>query len=504
MQPSRVESSRPTAAMPALAAALTYAAAAWGNATDTMGQRTFMRITPRGTECIHETAPMTAANPLPRLAPRADELLWSRYLEWPIFTTTEINIPSGSLFTGTYLNDPKEAEFITLESDGTPTWIYPGTQFEVAAARNADVLAAVDFDGANITLYKWHAGSDVPDWSYVIKAASLGSYRPLAISPDGSIIAAWVTMQDVANFSRLYWFSPDSSTPLGTFDDSPGTFARNLSLSAHGEYVGLMSGAMVHVIDTSNGSVRYSISAGASNDAMAISGDGSYLAYGWLTLYVRQWNGSTYQFLFSRPGGGDYLRHCLFSPDSSALVTAWNPTTHLQNRIELHELPSSTPAWVYEYKYGGGTYQDVVDNMAMTNDGDLIAVASWGDMKDTNPEVHVFDRADGEPIYTFNTPGSMFDVDIARDDDGSVYVTACGKHVHANQQGHGGDLYAMKLVLAIPGDINGDGVVDTLDLLEVLSAWGDCPDPPAECPADLNGDGVVDVLDLLIVLGNWT
>ncbi len=50
-----------------------------------------------------------------------------------------------------------------------------------------------------------------------------------------------------------------------------------------------------------------------------------------------------------------------------------------------------------------------------------------------------------------------------------------------------------------PEDINGDGVVDVLDLLAVLSAWGDCPG----CEEDVNGDGVVDVLDLLAVLGAW-
>jgi len=54
------------------------------------------------------------------------------------------------------------------------------------------------------------------------------------------------------------------------------------------------------------------------------------------------------------------------------------------------------------------------------------------------------------------------------------------------------------------GDITGDGVVDTLDLLALLADWGPCPDPPADCPADLDGDGVVDVLDLLILLGSWT
>ncbi len=54
------------------------------------------------------------------------------------------------------------------------------------------------------------------------------------------------------------------------------------------------------------------------------------------------------------------------------------------------------------------------------------------------------------------------------------------------------------------GDLTGDGLVDILDLLDLLSAWGPCPDPPADCPADLYEDGMVDVVDLLILLGNWS
>ena len=55
----------------------------------------------------------------------------------------------------------------------------------------------------------------------------------------------------------------------------------------------------------------------------------------------------------------------------------------------------------------------------------------------------------------------------------------------------------------IPGDVNGDGVVNTEDLLLLLGSWGPCPDPPEECPADFNGDGFVNTGDLLILLGNW-
>ena len=51
-----------------------------------------------------------------------------------------------------------------------------------------------------------------------------------------------------------------------------------------------------------------------------------------------------------------------------------------------------------------------------------------------------------------------------------------------------------------PGDANGDGTVNVMDLLAVIQAWGACS---GDCPADLNGDGTVNVMDLLMVLENW-
>ena len=57
--------------------------------------------------------------------------------------------------------------------------------------------------------------------------------------------------------------------------------------------------------------------------------------------------------------------------------------------------------------------------------------------------------------------------------------------------------------VTILGDIDGDETVGILDLLQLLAAWGPCPDPPDECPADFNGDGNVGILDLLTLLANW-
>lgn len=49
------------------------------------------------------------------------------------------------------------------------------------------------------------------------------------------------------------------------------------------------------------------------------------------------------------------------------------------------------------------------------------------------------------------------------------------------------------------GDLNCDGVINVMDLILLLTAWGPC----SGCPADLNSDGQVNVTDLLLLLTNW-
>ena len=54
------------------------------------------------------------------------------------------------------------------------------------------------------------------------------------------------------------------------------------------------------------------------------------------------------------------------------------------------------------------------------------------------------------------------------------------------------------------GEREGEGVDSIRDLMILLSAWGDWPDPRDECPADLDLDGAVGILDLLTLLANWS
>ena len=69
----------------------------------------------------------------------------------------------------------------------------------------------------------------------------------------------------------------------------------------------------------------------------------------------------------------------------------------------------------------------------------------------------------------------------------------------------GGDIFAQNVredgALGLrSGDVNGDHIVNTEDLLLLLADWG-CAG--ASCPGDLNGDGGTNTADLLLLLAGW-
>ncbi len=67
-----------------------------------------------------------------------------------------------------------------------------------------------------------------------------------------------------------------------------------------------------------------------------------------------------------------------------------------------------------------------------------------------------------------------------------------GFKVGVAQLGHSVTVVAM-------GDVDGNGTVNTTDLLAVIGEWGACDD----CLEDLDGDGMVGVGDILQVIADW-
>lgn len=376
-------------------------------------------------------------------------VVWSRYLTDAIYQTTA-NTVNGYVFAGTYLNPPQEAELFALAGGGTPEWGFPGTAFFTDAGDASFTLAAVDRTAAGIDIHKWTGpGTGTPEWSTSVAGFTTGSDRTIAVSDDGSTIA--VLAGPSGGDAHLLLFDADSSTPLIDYPATGLGFARYLRMNSDGRFPVFIALATLVVFDRDLLGVRSQINMGFSNSALDISGDGNVIAFGWPTLQVRQWNGASYDPLWTWSPGGMYVNRIAMSSDGNTIVSCWYNTSFNTIKIVVHDKSSSTPLWTYDYAISNGTYQEIAGDIDITDDGKYFVVGSWGDVENLNPEVHIFQR-DSLPYiyYTVDMPGSMFCVDISND---GLYATACGKHIHGNAMGRGGDIIMINTdVIAVSED----------------------------------------------------
>jgi hypothetical protein len=364
-------------------------------------------------------------------------VLWSRYLTDAIFLTTS-NTINGYVFSGTYLNPPKEVGLYTQTGGGVPEWTYAGEKFFTDAGDGTFTLVAADNDALGLNVTKWTGPDSIPDWSTSFSSYVMSNYGPIAVSDDGSTIA--IIAAPAGTDAHLLLFDAGSATPLIDYVATGLGFPRFVKINADGRYTAFIALSTIVVFDRDSLNVRDQISMGFTNSALDISGDGDLIAWGWPTLRVQEWvdSLSTYQDLWSWSPGGHYVSRIAISNDGSTIVSCWYTASHNTIKVVVHNAGSSTPLWIYDYPLSSGVYQESAADIDITNNGAYFIIGSWGDAANMNPEVHIFQR-DTTPYvyYTVDMPGSMFSVDINND---GTYATAGGKHIHANVSGRGGDL----------------------------------------------------------------
>ncbi|QKK06980.1 MAG: hypothetical protein HND58_01580 [Planctomycetota bacterium] len=113
--------------------------------------------------------------------------------------------------------------------------------------------------------------------------------------------------------------------------------------------------------------------------------------------------------------------------------------------------------------------------------------------------------AESAGAQMFSIPWHTIDNGGGSSVGGSFVLTGTiGQHdAHPSMTGGGftltGGFWAADEVDVCVGDFNGDGTVNTLDVLAFLNAW-----TAGEGSADINGDGTVNTLDVLAFLNAWT
>ena len=150
------------------------------------------------------------------------------------------------------------------------------------------------------------------------------------------------------------------------------------------------------------------------------------------------------------------------------------PTTCLQTPIEGIIDPNDCPqiSWISD--------DDEFDVVSVDIEYSLDDGASWSTILSNRPP------AGSATVCIPDTPTNQGRLRVlARDGDGNT----------------GGEISGLIIVEgdAVDGDVDGDGDVDVVDVLEAISQWG-CS---GTCSADVNNDQSVDVQDVLIILANF-
>jgi hypothetical protein len=366
----------------------------------------------------------------------------------------QLGFDAGYVFAGGWYGGATMFQGTT--GNGSILWTYePQTSWTslgtgTTAAQTSDIFYAVqNWDNgtraANTAVHCFSGASATPVWSYdgtgTFDSGSVDTPGKYACSTDGSILAVGGA---IGGHLAILFFNSGSATPIATYEDpSLAYYPRQLRLTADGSKCIFRVAANLYRVDTATGTLEASYALDASNDCFGVSPDGSVVAYGFTAARIAVWDGSAYNMEAGMAVAGYYGGAAAVAADNSTVYFGFYKSTYSTNRIIRYDLNASAPVWTYDYPVGSGSNQDVMEWMDCSSDGRWMVAGSWGCQTGGGDEVNVFDDLNpDEPVFSINTPGSMFHVDIS--DDGR-YITAAGKHVHANVMGSGTDIYMAEM-----------------------------------------------------------
>ena len=221
-------------------------------------------------------------------------------------------------------------------------------------------------------------------------------------------------------------------------------------------------------------------------ESIAFSSDGKILASGSRDSTVRLWDVDTGESLHVLEGHRFNVLTVAFNHDDTLVASGgWGRV------IWLWDVATGEEVGTINRGRSG------VESVDFSPDGKMLAVGAWDDT------VSLWDVATGEPLKTFVGHSSAVET-VAFSSDGKALVSGSWD----------GTVFLWNVPLPPPSeepppppvveepeppveDVNGNGVVNILDLALVGLSLGQT----GENAADVNGDGVVDIIDLVQVAG---
>jgi len=341
---------------------------------------------------------------------------------------------------------------------------------------------------------RWRSGSTTPEWSWSFPGTTAGLSR-VGISADGSRIVA-ATLYPPEMKLRIAVFQGSSGTPVYQGEiNNFGVQFRGFEMAADGNSIYAASSGMAYVWRVDTHTVVGQAVLPSGFDSHALSGDGRVFAWGEFNkvhIFERGANGLYAQTHVRELTGPLVCDRLALSANGATLAIGWHYyDQNLRVRLEALDVPSKTLTMSDEAQ-GSGTYQNIVNALSVSDDGQRFAAGLWGDQGDLVPEVRLYRRNQNAPVALHNLTGSVYDLEMSGDGE---RVAVAWKPVHANTFAGGGgySLYAFEdMDLRVSG-------VPTLGSSVAIDVTGPANSParllwsrfPATTPNNFPGVGVL-------------
>ncbi|MCF8366694.1 MAG: carboxypeptidase regulatory-like domain-containing protein, partial [Bacteroidales bacterium] len=341
---------------------------------------------------------------------------------------------SGYTYNSWWLNN----ERVSLYSNSsTAAWEYPITaEWEYPIDMTPD--GAYMVAGYDSVVQVFSSSTQSLIWEKITTASIIGT----KISEDGTMVYVLENMPDGANKCNVtaYEVGNEEAIWLTAFPETGTAFAASGDRSrlALCQYTGANK---LWVIDTENGDVIFDTFYKNQNPpAFSYDGNvllnGDYSGYAYVYEYDEGMGTYTEKWNFKVGGGGTSAWVCGMDVSADGSLVAFGTLVFLtggyDGEIYAFNTYSPEPLWVFEHA------GDMVTSVSISDDGSLIAACGYGPLDHSKPDLYLFRKESGTPIFNVTTNGSFNAVDISED---GTLCSVTGKAVHAREFGSGGLLY---------------------------------------------------------------
>jgi len=356
------------------------------------------------------------------------DIIWQKSEPYAIGEHSYYSKTTGKSFVNWSMNDQRVEQY---ENTNTAIWEFPTTDDFTRAYSNKNGSLYLVCDNTLLTALDPADGSVLWQKTFPYVVAYAEPY------PDGT--GFYCGIGGYADPNTFYSFLLTSQTPVWEFPLENQVVGIAVAEDHSQVAVAIASTPKLFIVDPINGEVKQDLYYynNSPSQSPAFSANGEYLVFadfsGYGKLYKRV--GGIYELQWQTsitPAGAGFSWGQGQSISADGSTIAFGTFHDFNGAIYVYNTDSNVPLWTLN------DCGSMVCYISMTDDGSIIACATYGPENHSKPDLYIFNKESSEPIATLNTAGSLNYVNI--DSDGLKGIAA-GKAVHSFEMGWGGDAY---------------------------------------------------------------